>query len=88
MSDIEELIENIEKECVADSSGYILIPEILYSRIIFMLKDMKPIMPLYSQEMKRFVCQNCDSVLDEVRDDYCPSCGQKIAWDEFYMNTR
>lgn len=38
--------------------------------------------PVYSRQMKHFVCPSCSLVLDEGRDDYCPACGKKIAWDE------
>jgi len=43
MNDVEKFIENIEKVSIADSSGYVLVPEILYSRIMSMLKELEAV---------------------------------------------
>lgn len=38
--------------------------------------------PKYNYTLARFTCPNCSLVLDEGRDDYCPSCGCLMKWDE------
>ena len=44
------------------------------------------VVPLYSERGKHFVCDNCSLVLEEGRDDFCPQCGVKVNWSEYYMN--
>ena len=51
-----------------------------------LLKEQEAVEPLFNEQMKHFVCPNCSLVLDEGRDDYCPSCGKGIAWDEYYIH--
>ena len=31
---------------------------------------------------KQYVCPICLSLLDEVTDKVCPSCGEEMAWDK------
>ena len=50
------------------------------------LKEQEPVEPLFNDRMKHFVCPNCSLVLDELQDDYCPSCGKRIAWGEYYIH--
>ena len=50
--------------------------------VLELLKEQQPKEPVYSPQFKHYVCPKCSLVLDEARDDYCPCCGVKIAWDE------
>ena len=54
--------------------------------VIALLKEQEAVEPSFNKIMKHFVCPNCSLVLDEGRDDYCPSCGKEIAWDEYYIH--
>jgi predicted RNA-binding Zn-ribbon protein involved in translation (DUF1610 family) len=58
----------------------------LISDTIALLKEQEAVEPSFNKIMKHFVCPNCSLVLDEGRDDYCPSCGKEIAWDEYYVH--
>ena len=55
---------------------------------VLMIKDGETasVVPSYSKMGKHFVCPSCSLVIEEIRDNYCPSCGTKIDWDEYYMN--
>lgn len=52
------------------------------NRRIKLFVESLPIAPIFSPEFKHYVCPKCSLVLDEGRDNYCPSCGKKIKWDE------
>ena len=54
--------------------------------VITLLKEQKAVEPSFNERMNHFVCRNCSLVLVEGRDDYCPSCGKQIAWDEYYIH--
>ena len=54
--------------------------------IFALMKEQEAIEPLFNEQMKHFVCPNCSLVLDEGRDNYCPSCGKRIAWIEYYIH--
>ena len=68
----EDVPIKISLECVED--------------ILALLKEQEAIEPLFNERMKHFVCPNCSLVLDEGRDSYCPSCGKRIAWVEYYIH--
>ena len=59
---------------------------ILEADALAMLKEQDAIEPSFNERMKYFVCRNCSLVLNEGRDNYCPSCGKRIAWDEYYIH--
>ena len=58
----------------------------LMTDALALLKEQEAVKPLFNERMKHFVCPNCSLVLDEGRDDYCPSCGKQIAWAEYYID--
>lgn len=47
-----------------------------------LLKEQEAVVPLFSNTMRHFVCQNCSLVLNEGRDNYCPSCGRLVKWND------
>jgi len=82
MPDREKVIKGIQ-EC--DLNGG-LIGNCPYKGILDLLKKQEAVEPLFNERMKWFVCPNCSLVLDEMRDDYCPSCGKRIAWNDYYLH--
>ena len=81
--DKEKLMKEFEEIC-----GYTMRPYEFHvlNDVLAMLKEqevVEPLLPLFNKRTKHFVCPNCSLVLDEMRDHYCPSCGKRIAWDEY-----
>ena len=72
-------------KCPYEVDGYDCKINLLKDATI-LLKGREAIKPLFNKQMKHFVCPNCFLVLDEGRDNYCPSCGKRIAWDEYYIH--
>lgn len=76
MADIDKVIKELERIYEEEHKRQV------YADAIALLKEREPKDPVYSHQHKHYVCPKCSLVLDEARDDYCPCCGVKIAWDE------
>ncbi len=50
------------------------------------IKEQETVEPLFNERMNHFLCPNCSIVLNEGRDNYCPSCGKRISWVEYYIH--
>lgn len=93
MTDREKVIKGLEDSLANLGCGYMDGVGELYAvsgenlqNAIALLKEQEAVEPLFNERMKWFVCTNCSLVLDEMRDDYCPSCGKRIAWNEYYLH--
>lgn len=92
MLNTNEMIKNLKLASSKCVGGYyfIMIRPALRDRIVELLeekeKERKAVKPLFNERMNYFVCKNCSLVLDEGRDNYCPSCGTEIAWSEYYID--
>ena len=85
-----KIVECQKVEPATMSPGKLIIDEEYTVDItnVLMIKNSKTVtvVPSYSKMGKHFVCPNCSLVLDEGRDDFCPKCGSKVNWSEYYMN--
>jgi rubrerythrin len=86
---LESVIQRLEVFIfIAEKKNYSVIESLRTEEAEFILEELKKNKkekPLWSKDMRHFVCPSCSLVLDELRDDYCPQCGKHIDWNKFYI---
>jgi len=79
-----KIIECLEKETIANKSGYMEIPLPLYSEVLALLKEQDAVVhPEPSCEMTYITDCCCDLCgVQLIREDnYCRCCGKRIEWE-------
>jgi len=84
--DRNKIIECLEKETIANKSGYMEIPLPLYSEVLALLKEQETMPIKDDKHWTQFKCPRCNAPLQrttffKMDTRFCKYCGQEVKFE-------